>query len=217
MADQLITIPAAYVTAGAARINLSAELQHPRDSMTTGRVHAQVQSNQFDLAQFRILQKQWPNTSGQVRIQADATGNLAASDFQLTTLNADASAQRLRFEAQDYGDFTATAKTSGQTVDYRVVSDFAGSNLRVNGSTQLARGYPTRADASLSKLPIERVLALAKRTDIPAKGNLSGTAHISGTLDNPQGDVDLDLANAVVYEEPIDHVRAKLTYLAQSI
>ncbi len=218
MADQLITIPAAYITAGPARINLTAEFQHPRDSLTTGRVHAHVQSNQVDLAQFRNLQKQWPNTAGQLQLQADVIGNLGVqSEFQLTSVNADTSAHNLRFQGQSYGDFTATAKTSGQTVNYNVVSDFAGSNIRVNGNTQLVRGYPTNADATLSKLPIERLLAVAKRTDIPAKGNLSGTAHVSGTIDKPEGNVDLDLANVVLYEEPIDHVRAKVTYLAQSV
>ena len=217
MADQLITIPAAFLTAGPARINLTAEYQHPRDSLTTGRVHAHVQSNQVELAQFRSLQKEWPNTAGQLQLQADVIGNLEESDFQLTSVNADTSAHNLRFQAQNYGDFTATARTSGQTVTYNVVSDFAGSNIHVNGNTQLVRGYPTNADATLSKLPIERLLALAKRTDIPAKGNLSGTAHVSGTLDKPEGNVDLDLANAVVYDEPLDHVRAKVTYLAQSV
>jgi translocation and assembly module TamB len=225
MADQLITIPAAYVTAGPARINLATEFQHPRDSWTTGRVHAHVQSNQVELAQFRNLQKQWPNTVGQLQLQADVIGNLgevrsgatAQTEFQLTSVNADASAHNLRFEAQNYGDFTATARTSGQTVNYNVVSDFAGSNIRVNGNTQLARGYPTNADASLKNLPIERVLALARRIDIPARGILSGTAHVAGTIDKPEGNVDLDLANAVLYDEPIDHLRARVTYLAESV
>jgi translocation and assembly module TamB len=217
MADQLITIPAAYITAGAARINLTAEFQHPRDSLSTGRIHAHVQSNQVELAQFRNLQKQYPNTAGQLQLQADITGNLAQNDFQLTSVNGDTSARNLRFGGQNYGDFTAIARTSGQTVNYNVVSDFAGSNIKVNGNTQLVRGYPTTADATLSKLPIERILAVAKRTDIPAKGNLSGTAHVSGTVDKPEGNVDLDLANAVLYDEPIDHVRARVTYLAQSV
>jgi translocation and assembly module TamB len=186
--------------------------------MTTGRAHVHIQSNQIDLGQFQTVQKEWPNTAGQLQIQADVVGNLAAqSEFQLTSVNADASAHNLRFEAQNYGDFTATARTNGQTVNYNVVSDFAGSNIKVNGNTQLVRGYPTNADASLSKLPIERLLALAKRTDIPARGNLSGSAHVSGTIEKPEGSVDLDLASAVVYDEPIDHVRARVTYLAQSV
>lgn len=225
LADQLVTIPAAQFTAGSARIQLTAEYQHPRDSFTTGRLHAHVQSNQVDLQQVRTLQKQRPNTAGVLQLNTDVTGNLSQvkaggkeqTEFLLSSVNADASARGLRFEGQNYGDLTLNAQTSGQTVNYKLVSDFAGSNIRVNGNTQLVRSYPTNADASISSLPIERMLVLAKRTDIPAKGNLSGTAHFSGTIEKPQGNVDLDLANATLYDEPIDHVRARLAYLADRI
>ena len=83
--------------------------------------------------------------------------------------------RNLHFEGQSYGNFTVKARTSGRRVNYNVASDFAGSNIRVSGNTQLAPGYPTNVEANLSKLPIERVLSLAKRTDIPAKGIVSGT------------------------------------------
>ena len=36
MADQLIAIPAAYVSAGPARIDLTGAFQHPRDSLAKG-------------------------------------------------------------------------------------------------------------------------------------------------------------------------------------
>ncbi|HWC00867.1 MAG TPA: translocation/assembly module TamB domain-containing protein [Bryobacteraceae bacterium] len=225
LADQLVTIPSASLTAGAARVNLTAEFQHPRDSFSTGRLHAHVQSNQVDLAKIHNVQKGRPNTGGVVELNADVTGNLSEAvaqgkkqtEFLLSSANADASARNLLFDGQNFGDFTATARTSGQTVRYEAASNFAGSNIRLNGNTQLARGYPTEADANIEHLPVERILLLAKRTDIPAKGSLSGTAHVQGTLENPQGNVNLDLANAVLYDEPIDHVRARVAYLPQSI
>jgi Uncharacterized protein conserved in bacteria len=36
-------------------------------------------------------------------------------------------------------------------------------------------------------------------------------------MENPQGSVDVDLANAVVYNEPLDHLRARASYLPQRI
>ena len=36
-------------------------------------------------------------------------------------------------------------------------------------------------------------------------------------MEDPQGNVDLDLANAVLYDEPVDHVRTKLSYLTQRL
>jgi len=225
LTDQLVTIPNASLESGTARINLTADFQHPRDSLTTGRVHAHVQSNQVDLAQIHNVQKQRPNTAGLLQLNADVTGNVSEvksggkeqTEFLLTSVNGDVSARGLRYEGQDYGDLTANARTSGSAVTYQLTSDFAGSNIRVNGNTQLARGYPTTADANIRNLAVERVLQVAQRTDIPAKGSLSGTAHLTGTVDNPQGNADVDLASAVVYEEPLDHVRARVTYLAKSI
>jgi translocation and assembly module TamB len=224
LTDQLVTIQNATLEAGPARVTLTADFQHPRDSFTTGRLHAHVQSNQVDLAQIHNVQKQRPNTAGLLQLNIDVTGNLSdvkrgkeQTEFLLTSVNGDVSARGLRYEGQDYGDLTANARTSASAVTYQLTSDFAGSNIRVNGNTQLARGYPTTADANIRNLAVERVLQVAQRTDIPAKGNLSGTAHLSGTVDSPQGNADVDLANAVLYEEPLDHVRARVTYLAKSI
>jgi translocation and assembly module TamB len=225
LTDQLVTITNSSLEAGVARVNLTAEFQHPRDSFTTGHVHAHVQSNQVDLAQIHNIQKQRPDTAGLLQLNTDVTGNLSEvtsggkqqTEFLLSSVSGDASARGLRFESEAYGDLTATAHTSGSTVTYQISSDFAGSNIRVNGNTQLARGYPTTVDANIRNLPVERVLQVAQRTDIPAKGNLSGTAHLTGTIDNPQGSADVDLASAVVYDEPLDHVRARLSYLPGSI
>ena len=225
LSDQLVTVTNASLEAGAARVNLTAEFQHPRDSFTTGRVHAHVQSNQVDLAQIRNIQRQRANTAGLLQLNADLTGALLEvkrgsqqqTEFLLVSVNGDASAQGVRLEGETYGDLIATARTSGSAVTFQLTSNFAGSNIRVNGNTQLVRGYPTNADANIRNLPVERVLQVAQRTDLPAKGNLSGTVHFAGTLNNPQGSADVDLASAVIYEEPLDHVRARVTYLASSV
>ncbi len=217
LADQLVTIPSASLEAGAARVNLTAQYQHPRDGFTTGQLQAHVQSNPVDLAQLRNLQKEHPNTTGIVQVNADVSAQVAPSDFLLTAVNGDLSAQGVDFAGTKYGDLNATARTTGQTVQYRLTSNFAGSNDQLTGHTRLTRDYPTTADASIRNLPIQSVLAAAQRKDIPAKGNLSGTAHFTGTKDMPQGNVDLDLANAVLYDEPLDHVRLKANYQPASI
>jgi len=225
LADQLVTIPSASVEAGAARVNLTAEYQHPRDSFTTGQIHGHIQSTQLDLATLQGLQKKRPSTTGIARLNAEASGRLSQvthgaeqqTEFQLTQLTADASVRGLRSEGQNYGDLTVNARTSGQTVSYNLTSDFAGSNIRANGSTQLTRDYPTTADVSLSNLAVEQALALFHRSDIAIKGRVSGTAHFSGTTEKPEGSVDLNLTSAVFYDEPVDRVRARASYLAQKI
>lgn len=218
LTDQLVTIPSALLASGSARVSLTAEFQHPPDSFTTGQLHAHVQSNAVDLAQLRNLQKQRPGTAGTFELNAEVRGTLSErEEFQLTSVTGDAAARGIRFEGANYGDITASARTTGQTAAYNIDSNFAGSNIQMRGSTELTLDYPTTADATIRNLPVERVLAAAQRKDIPAQGNLSGTAHFSGTPDNPQGSVDLDLEKAVLYEEPLDRVHAQVSYLTKSI
>ncbi|HYI93855.1 MAG TPA: translocation/assembly module TamB domain-containing protein [Bryobacteraceae bacterium] len=225
LSDQLVTLTPARIRAGEAQLTMTAEFRHPRESFTTGQLHAHVQSNQVNLAQVRTLQKQRPNTAGLLNLNVDVNGTLTqtkvegkeTTEFQLASVNGDVAARELRFEGQNYGSVNAKAWTAGQTVNYDITSDFAGSDFKVTGATQLTRGYPTTADAKIQNLPVERILVLAKRNDIPARGILSGSAHVSGTMEKPEGSIDLDLSKAVLYDEPLDLVRAKASYLAQRI
>ena len=89
--------------------------------------------------------------------------------------------------------------------------------FNVNGGTQLTSDYPTTARANLGNLPVQRLLAVADRTDFPVKGLLSGTANFSGTIGNPQGSADLTLANATIFDDAVNRVHARVNYQPQSI
>ena len=94
--------------------------------------------------------------------------------------------------------------------------------LQVHGFASPAiRNWPPRlrttADANISGLPIERTLGIAHRTDIPAQGTLTATAHFTGTIDHPEGTLDATVDRGVFYDEPIDRVHASISYLATSI
>ena len=210
LADQLVTIPAAYIQSGNGRVNITAEYHHPRDSFSTGTAHAHVQSNTIDLGQI-------PRFAGTLQINADANASIQTNDVLLTCLNLDLGAQGVKYKGVAYGDTTVTAHTTGQTVTYQAKVGAFGSDVRVNGSTQLVRDYPTTADLNISNLAIERALNAMNRADIPAKGTLTATAHLSGTMTNPQGSADIDLAHAVIYNEPLDRVRGSVSYQARSV
>ncbi len=216
LTDQLVTVPSAFVQLGPDRVNLSGQISHPRDSFTTGQLRAAIQSDQINLAQISELRKQWPNSAGVIEVNANVTANVARQ-IQLTSINGNASVRGLELEGQSYGDLTASATTSGQSVNYNLTSDFAGSKINVNGSTQLTRDYPTTARANLGNLPVQRLLAVAGRSDVPVKGLLSGTANFTGTISNPQGSADLTLANATIYDDAVNRVHARVNYQPQSI
>jgi translocation and assembly module TamB len=206
LTDQLVNVPGAFVQLGSARLNLTGQFRHPRDSFTTGHLSAELESDSIDLEQVSQLQKQRPNSAGIVQIHANVTGNLSGQ-FQLTGVNGNASARGLQLDGQNYGDLTANATTSGQAVNYNLTSNLAGSNITVNGSTQLARDFPTTAHANFSNLPVQRF------TDIPIKGLLSGTANFAGTVDTPQGSADLTLTNGAIYNNAVDRVHVTVDYI----
>ncbi len=65
-------------------------------------------------------------------------------------------------------------------------------------------------DADLRNGDIADALALAGETAIPAKGALTGSAHLHGTIANPLGSVQLDASNGSAYDQPFDGVSAQV-------
>ena len=212
--DQLVRLTNTQLTAGTARIDLNGTFQHPKDSFDTGSLQFHIASNQMALDQFNAVKKQTKGLQGTAQLNADASAQLQLvnkqSELLLTNVNADVSAHGLSLDGRRLGDLTATAQTSGGAVRFNVNSDFAGSSIKVNGQTQLQRDYPTQATASIANLPVEQVLAVADRRDIKAKGSLTATAQVSGTMDNPQASADFSLTKAVIYDEPLDRVQAQI-------
>lgn len=217
LGDQLVTIPAAYIHAGAGSVDLSAQFRHPRDSFTKGHLQASVRSSNIDLSKTTATHGHASDASGIVKIDADVTGDLNKGQFLPSAVTANASGRALRFEGEDYGDVQAKASTSGQTVAWNFNSDFAGSSIRANGSTELVRDYPTTADATVGSLNVEKALAAAKRTDIPVRGILAGSVHFSGTIQNPQAEANLNLTRGAIYDEPVDELRLNAAYMPRSI
>ena len=211
LTDQLVTVPGAFVQLGSARLNFTGQFQHPRDSFAMGQLRGDLQSDQIDLAQLNELQKQRPHTAGIVQLHANVTANVSGQ-IQLTSVNGNASVRGLQLEGQNYGDLTANATTSGQSVNYSLTSNFAGSNIKADGSTQLTSGYTTTARANFGNLPVERLLAVAGRKDIPIKGLLAGSATFAGTLANPHGVADLTFTNGTVYDDAVDRVHLIANY-----
>jgi translocation and assembly module TamB len=221
LADRRVSIPAGFMSRGAMRVNVSAEYTHPRESFTTGHVTAHLTSSGVDLGQVRNLQSRYPNSSGSVQFDATVIGDVkpqaGKTEFLVTSVAGDVAARAVKLEGENYGDLTAKASTAGNTVTYALASNLAGSQIDAKGQTELVRDYPTRLDAKVSGLPIERILALAKRKDIAAKGTLAGEFHLTGTPRDPQGTGDVTITNAVVYDEPIERLQGKFEYLPTSI
>ena len=224
LSSGLVAIPVAYIASGPARVDLTAEFHHPRESFSRGDIHAHVQSRGVDLAKFQTVQNQ-VRAAGALQLNADVNGSLLPTrvagkeqtSFVLNNINADATGSGLRLNGDPYGDLNLTARTQGRNVAYNLSLSNAGSGLRVSGNTALAADYPTTAQANISDFPVERLLNLASRRDIPVRGTLSGEANVSGTINNPQATANILLTRANIYQEQLDAVRLRASYDPQSV
>jgi translocation and assembly module TamB len=217
MAEQTVTVPSISLVAGAARLDANVVFRHPPNDLQQGTVTGHVSANRVQLAQFASLLQDRPGLSGAISLNADATANLRAGDFTIATVNGNLAARGLAMEGKTLGDLTATANSSGAALMYNVSSDFAGSSIRITGQSELAGDHRTSANASISNLPLDRVLAMAGRRDLPVTGVFGATAQVSGTLQDPHATANVTLANASVYDEPFTRLQADVNYTSRSI
>ncbi len=216
LTDQLITLSQLELASGVARINANGTFNHPRDSFSVGHAQLHLATANVQLANIQPLQKQSPGVAGTIQLTADAAADLREvrnqTEVNIANVNADLSARGLRVQNQDAGDLAVTVRTSNNTVNYNVASNFAGSNIKVNGQTALTKDYATRADAAIQNLSVEKALQIAGQGTIPARGNLSADAHVAGTLAAPNADLQFALARASVYGEPINRLGGTVHY-----
>ena len=216
LTDRTIDLTQLEIAAGAARLSANGSYQHPLDDLKRGSIRVHLASTPIDLGQIRVSSVQ-----GTAQIAADATAQLqpsaSGSEFTLTSLNGNASAHGLAMQGKNLGDITATAQTAGAQLIYKVNSDFAGSTIKVDGQSLLTGDHATTATASIANLPVDRVLAVAGRRDLPFAGSLSTNAQVSGTLADPHATVSLTLTNATAYQEKFDRLQASLTYSNQLV
>ena len=216
LSQTAIDLPTFSLVAGPSRVDATANYRHAVNDLQRGVVTAHVASSQVQLARFQSLVKDRPGLRGILDLNGDVTAAIAPApaetQFQLTNLNANLAAHNLEMQGKALGDFTATASTAGTTLHYNVDSNFAGSTIRVSGQSLLAGDHQTSATASIANLPIDRALAMAGRSDVPVKGTLTANAQVSGTLQNPQGNGTVTIANGSAYSEPFNRIQASVNY-----
>jgi translocation and assembly module TamB len=212
-----IIVPTLSLSAGTARIDVNGVFQHAIDDLRQGTITAHVAANQVQLAQFQSLVKDRPGLQGTVTLNGDGSANLRAGVFDISSLKADVAAHGLAMEGKPLGDLTATANTAGTALRYNISSNFAGSTIHLNGEIEMNGDHHTTASANVSNLPLDRVLAVAGERDLPLKGNLSVTAQVSGTLQDPQATANLQITNGAAYQEPFTRLQADVNYTSRAL
>ena len=210
---RLITISPLRFTIGKAQLILNGNFRHPADSLTEGSAQFEVNASNWQLADLEAIRRENRGIAGMLQLKAAGAGSINRSrKVTVSNISLDLAATGLQVDHQSAGDLFATAQTTKGTVEYSLVSNFASSRIHVNGKTELARNYLTTADLSIRDLSVDKALAIAGKNAIAVTGSLSASAHVSGTLTNPSGSLDMDLTHANVYQQQISRLNVRLQY-----
>jgi translocation and assembly module TamB len=206
LAHELITLNNLELDAAGGKVTANGTFLHPAESFSVGHADVHIRTNNLQLAKIKT------DVAGSVGLSADAGADISKTDIRIASISADLSAQGLRLHNQDAGSLTATARTSNGSVNYSVRSNFAGSDVKVDGRTALSKDYVTQASANIRNLAIEKVLQITGQTGIPARGQLNADATVAGTFAAPDATLDMTLAKAIVYQEPVNQLHARVHY-----
>jgi translocation and assembly module TamB len=216
LADQLITLSNLELDAAGGQLKGDGTFQHPRDSFSVGHAQVHVSTNALQLANLAAVQRENMGVSGLLQLSANASADVTKTNGEtavaVSNIVADLSTQGLRLHNQPAGNLTAKARTANGNVSYDLTSDFAGSDIRMNGRTALAKNYPTTMDASIQHLSLQNTLLLAAQPDIPARGDLSADAHVTGSLNAPDAKLNFTLAQANLYSEAVNRLQGAVHY-----
>jgi len=162
--NTLVDIPSIELDAPAGRLTLSGSLAHPSKDFNAGSLTLKVGSSDIQVAKIEHVRQEKPGLTGTLRLAADLSGNLRERSGNrsvlLSNVTADASAKALRLNDLSLGDALFTARTTGSSVNFRLDSDIAQSQIHGSGESQLTGNYPLRANLTFSNIKYSNLAPL---------------------------------------------------------
>jgi translocation and assembly module TamB len=212
----LISLDSFEVNTAGGKLNANGVFRHPANVIIAGKIETHLRASGLNLARLEPLQRQSPGSAGDI----DLTGGLFAdldsqgkeTQFKISNVQANLSATNLRVRNQDAGRLTASASTAAGIVKYNVISNFAGSNINIDGHTALSTGYYTDATATIRKLSLTKALDISGEGTLPVSGSLDADVALTGSAQSPDLKVSLTLSKANIYQEPVNSLVTTVHY-----
>lgn len=208
LTNGLISLDSFEVNTAGGKFNANGVFRHPANVITAGKIETHLRASELNLARLEPLQRQSPGSAGNI----DLSGALSAeidsqgkeTQFKISNVQANVSATNLRVRNQDAGRLTASANTAGGVVKYNVSSNFAGSNINIDGRTALSTGYFTDATATIRRLSLTKALDISGESTLPITGSLDADVTLTGSSQSPDVKASLTLSKANIYQEPVN-------------
>jgi translocation and assembly module TamB len=180
--NRSLDVPAFRLEAGPSWIEANASFAHPANDLNDGQLRFQVRSNDVQLARIHTLQQSKPGIGGVVQLAAAGAATLHNSTPGFSTLDASVSARALSVNREPLGDLTATAETSGATVNFNLTSNLGHADIRGNGSMQITGDHAVDAHLTFANVTYAGLRPLLGGTKAPIDATVDGNATVSGPL-----------------------------------
>ncbi len=184
-----IQLTSAQVTGPYGRLQASAVFRHAPGDFSTGRIEFHTETSPLRLDRIRAVSARQPGLSGVVELRADGEGTLqpagAPLPFLFSRLDASLAASSLTINSQPAGSLMLSAQTRGSSLAFALRSDIAGSDIRGNGTWQLAGDYPVQAQLTFSPIELGAIARLVSAQANPIAQNIAGVIAGGLTVSGP--------------------------------
>ncbi|MDE3197211.1 MAG: translocation/assembly module TamB domain-containing protein, partial [Acidobacteriota bacterium] len=180
---------------GPKRVNISARFAHAGTAPSDGSLDFNLTSNTLALREIALVRARQPDilgfgkfhADGSLRISHNAKGEL---QFDLASLNADASANSLELEGRNLGDARLTARTQNGVVQGHFESNAAQAAIRGDGTMRLEGDYPVDAKITFARAGLNALVASALREDqaraLNFDGEIEAVVNVTGPMRDPE-------------------------------
>ena len=176
---------------GPKRVNISGRFVHAGTTFSEGTLDFNLTSNTMPLKEIALVRARQPDILGFGKFHADGALRIGYDgkheiQFDLLSLNADASANSLELGGRNLGDARLTAQTQNGVVQGHFESNAAQAAIRGDGTVRLEGDYPLSAKVTFTKAGLNALAASALRADQASSlnfdGELEGEVNVSGAL-----------------------------------
>ena len=187
------------LTAGRKQVRVNASFEHSANQLLPGQFTFDAKSNEVYLNQIVTLRAREPDLEGRATLTLNGSievrrGDSGKLSFQVSRVNADATANALRLAGRTLGDLHLTAETPATggpapVVQVHLRSNLAETDITGDGSWTLAGDYPGKAKLKLSKANLDVlrrfILTPAQAEKVRVGGTIEAALSLSGPLRKP--------------------------------
>jgi translocation and assembly module TamB len=166
---------------GSKRVNISARLDQTGPRFPDGNLEYNLTSNTLALNEIHAVRDRQPDIRGFGKFHADGVLKLSRDkkdqlQFDIVSLNADASANSLELTGRNLGDARLIAQTKGSLLTARFESNAASAVIHGEATMQLTGDYPTQGTIKFGNLGLNPVATLITKADSAPRLDFDGTA-----------------------------------------